>query len=1153
MVALKKGNEKDGIRDAIENGNHAADMQQDDACENFAEDGNSSQVEMMLQEKFQSASSSKKLKSFHYKDDKAAGHAMEHGNDSVDEQRSVALNSQYNLSVTDSIDEAEDINMVHRPLEEHSLLVIEACAGTATLSAVLKDMGFEVLPIDFGKQRNLSHLHIVNLDLRQKHSWEFLAKITVSQKVFHFHGAPPCGTASKAREIAMSSESHGPPQVRSDEFPLGFPWLQGVLRDRVESANSIYIHLALFCLWLQSMSIGWSIENPGNSYIWMIHLYKQLEQVAYWVQFHACCHGSTRKKLTGFLTNVVELTGLEATCQGDHPHDGWGLIRDCDSWKFATSKEAAYPVTLCQRIGSLLEMKALKLGLKTAGSSISSLHKVRASVGSQPKISKFPTLISEFGSVCNVISDTEPSLNDKRQLTRAFHNIPAGSKLLRSDSWKGEKGEQQQTEKKFVFGVYRSQMRFVEDSMKLQHPFDCCVGVPDDALKCLAAHLQSSPLAMIKQRLNTLLAWKKKAVELKPDDDILFAKMTSGCRSVLKGKRISLMKYIAGQIGWPDLAFFDELVEGFKLTGVQQKSGIFESDCKPPVHSEEELMEKGKFLRPALWGKISSEPLQDFSQPLWEITVKEAKEKEWLKGPLTYEEINFLYDKDWLPVRRFAVFQKDKWRPIDDFSENGVNGSFGSMEKVDLRALDETVWISVAIIRALKSRSFSFRLSDGSFLEGKVNDDWFANGYRPRPLVKTLDLKSAYKQLALNDLEARKSVICLKCPDDGRVYGFVCKTLPFGAVASVLHFNRFARFLKAVFLRCGVVACNYFDDYPIVELSPLSDNTEGTLRAITKLLGITVAEDKDESFSSMTDLLGVTLDLTDQDMNEVRVCNKLERKKDLTVALDEVIKSKIINPMHIPSLFGRLQFAESQILGRAGGLALKTLRRLETRRCNKVDLDAEQITMFGFLRRRLNHAKPRSITTTSSYPPVLVFTDGSFEPTDTADGLEGVAAVGGVIFVREASHIVCRAYGCILPKDVVKAWARTGKKHLIGQTELYAVVLARKLWASYIDNSRCIFFIDHGGVMSACIKGNAKDAAWRTLLLKMEEADEAAPALGWFTRVPSASNIADGPSRGSFSQLGEFVRDEPSCILTDVPLSCSENLIIGMGEKDILT
>ena len=147
-----------------------------------------------------------------------------------------------------------------------------------------------------------------------------------------------------------------------------------------------------------------------------------------------------------------------------------------------------------------------------------------------------------------------------------------------------------------------------------------------------------------------------------------------------------------------------------------------------------------------------------------------------------------------------------------------------------------------------------------------------------------------------------------------------------------------------------------------------------------------------------------------------------------------------------------------------------------------------------------------------------------------------------MIFVRETSHIICRAFGCVVPKAVVDVWAKAGKKHLIGQTELYAVVLARKLWASYINNSRCIFFIDHGGVMSACIKGNAKDAAWRTLLLKMEEVDEAAPALGWFTRVPSASNIADGPSRGSFDQLREFIRDEPTCILTDVPLSCSENL-----------
>ena len=150
------------------------------------------------------------------------------------------------------------------------------------------------------------------------------------------------------------------------------------------------------------------------------------------------------------------------------------------------------------------------------------------------------------------------------------------------------------------------------------------------------------------------------------------------------------------------------------------------------------------------------------------------------------------------------------------------------------------------------------------------------------------------------------------------------------------------------------------------------------------------------------------------------MCNKLERKKDLTLSLDEVINSGSINPMQIPSLFGRLQFAESQILGRAGGLALKTLRRLETLRCKSVNVDAEQKLMFSFLRRRLNHAKPRSVTTTFGYPPVLVFTDGAYQPSDHDGDLVGKASIGGVIFVREGSHVTCRAFGCVLPRSVVE-------------------------------------------------------------------------------------------------------------------------------------
>ena len=44
-------------------------------------------------------------------------------------------------------------------------------------------------------------------------------------------------------------------------------------------------------------------------------------------------------------------------------------------------------------------------------------------------------------------------------------------------------------------------------------------------------------------------------------------------------------------------------------------------------------------------------------------------------------------------------------------------------------------------------------------------------------------------------------------------------------------------------------------------------------------------------------------------------------------------------------------------------------------------------------------------------------------------------------------------------------------------------------------------------------------------------------------RVPSSSNIADGPSRGNFDELDFFVRDYPICMLTNEPMHDSENLL----------
>ena len=51
------------------------------------------------------------------------------------------------------------------------------------------------------------------------------------------------------------------------------------------------------------------------------------------------------------------------------------------------------------------------------------------------------------------------------------------------------------------------------------------------------------------------------------------------------------------------------------------------------------------------------------------------------------------------------------------------------------------------------------------------------------------------------------------------------------------------------------------------------------------------------------------------------------------------------------------------------------------------------------------------------------------------------------------------------------------------------------------------------------IRGTSSIRMWRDLLMQLEMLDERFQALAWMTRVPSSSNVADPPSRGSLEEL----------------------------------
>lgn len=151
-------------------------------------------------------------------------------------------------------------------LFQEAPLFIEACCGCALLSACVSKLGFDLFPTDFSGNKHRPHAHIVELGLRKDSTWEFLRYVVNSRRPFHFHCAPPCATASRARNKRLNDLEHGPPPLRSSSFPLGFPWLVGIWKGKVASANCIYINLAGFLVFLDSRNIFWSVENPAFSY-----------------------------------------------------------------------------------------------------------------------------------------------------------------------------------------------------------------------------------------------------------------------------------------------------------------------------------------------------------------------------------------------------------------------------------------------------------------------------------------------------------------------------------------------------------------------------------------------------------------------------------------------------------------------------------------------------------------------------------------------------------------------------------------------------------------------------------------------------------------------------------------------------------------------
>ena len=307
----------------------------------------------------------------------------------------------------------------------------------------------------------------------------------------------------------------------------------------------------------------------------------------------------------------------------------------------------------------------------------------------------------------------------------------------------------------------------------------------------------------------------------------------------------------------------------------------------------------------------------------------------------------------------------------------------------------------------------------------------------------------------------------------------------------------------------------YFDDYTVFSRDLLVDNTSKTIDALFDLLGIEIAREgsKASGFSKKFKTLGVEVNLEDFTFGTVQLGHTDDCREELHRALTEILDAGSVSAKMAESLRGRLHWFKSFAFGRVANRAVKAIGGISLRGSRIVSLSVEDVAAIRFLRDRVLAAPPIKLTP-SSLRTWVVFTDGACE------GVEGqkVGSVGGVLVSPEGTLL--QFFGGTVPLTYMQLLL-SSSKNPIYELEVLPVLMAVMLWGEMCALSQICWYLDNDAGRSAFIKAYGAFCFADGMLEEFTAFEMQLQIKSWFARVPSASNLADAPSRSEDS----FLRD----------------------------
>eukprot|EP00435_Cladocopium_sp_Y103_P002226 s3649_g1.t1 len=261
---------------------------------------------------------------------------------------------------------------------------------------------------------------------------------------------------------------------------------------------------------------------------------------------------------------------------------------------------------------------------------------------------------------------------------------------------------------------------------------------------------------------------------------------------------------------------------------------------------------------------------------------------------------------------------------------------------------------------------------------------------------------------------------------------------------------------------------------------------------------------KSDDFSEMVRALGVQFDLTSCRDGILKVCNTERRIQETIQLLENTMKAGSLQKKEALVLRGRLAFCDAFIFGRLGKVALQNIARHAYSTPFNAEISHGLLDSLKLLKERVLTGKPRTLSC-KMLQTMFLFTDASFDENKGA----GLGAV-----LVEGSGEVMAWFSLLLGLHDIAMFLEPGRQTVIGEMETLVVAMALLLWGHQLQSAQLMIYIDNEGSKFALIKGYSVSIAITAICALASTCLDEKCILPWFSRVPSASNLADYPSRG---------------------------------------